>query len=99
MNATRRRRGRPLRFLVVALLALASLAAAGCEYFGKGKARDAAPAPPPPVVQVIEPRPRRVKVYSEWVAQTYSQETVEVRARVNGYIEARRFKCRRPRQA
>src|SRR5207249_9774181 len=29
--------------------------------------------------------------YSEWVAQTYSQDAVEVRARVNGYIEERRF--------
>jgi membrane fusion protein (multidrug efflux system) len=28
---------------------------------------------------------------SEWVAQTYSQDAVEVRARVNGYIEERRF--------
>jgi membrane fusion protein (multidrug efflux system) len=71
------------------MLALASIAA-GCEYFGKGKAHNA-PAPEPPLVQVIEASPQTVKIYSEWVAQTYSQETVEVRARVSGYIEERRF--------
>jgi membrane fusion protein (multidrug efflux system) len=73
----------------MAMLALASTAA-GCEYFSKSKTQEA-PAPAPPLVQVIEARPQTVKIYSEWVAQTYSQETVEVRARVNGYIEERRF--------
>jgi multidrug resistance efflux pump len=43
------------------------------------------------VVQVIEATPQTVRVYSEWVAQTYSQDAVEVRARVNGYIGERRF--------
>jgi membrane fusion protein, multidrug efflux system len=72
------------------MLALASMAA-GCEYFGKSKAKSAPPAPPPPLVQVIEASARTVKLQSEWVAQTYSRDTVEVRARVNGYIEERRF--------
>ena len=63
----------------------------GCEYFGNSKANTAPPAPPPPVVQVIEASPRDVMVQSEWVAQTYSQDAVDVRARVNGYIEERRF--------
>jgi membrane fusion protein (multidrug efflux system) len=76
---------------LVLISVLATLAATGCEYFGKGKAKNAAPAPPPPVVQVIETSGRDVMVQSEWVAQTYSQETVEVRARVNGYIERRLF--------
>ena len=88
---TARRRLEPRsRSLAVAMLALASMAA-GCEYFGKGKAAEAPPAPAPPVVQVIEAKPQAVKIYSEWVAQTYSQEAVDVRARVNGYIEERRF--------
>src|SRR5262245_55740251 len=81
----------PSRSLVVAMLALASVAAAGCEYFGRGKAQVAPPASAPPIVQVIVARPQSVRVYSEWVAQTYSQDAVEVRARVNGYIEERRF--------
>jgi len=90
-STTRRRLGPPSRSLVVAVLALASVAAAGCEYFGKSKAQDAPPAPAPPLVQVIEASPRAVMIYNEWVAQTYSQYTVEVRARVNGYIEERLF--------
>ena len=87
-------RCRPLRAqsrALVAALVLATLAAAGCEYLGKSKAQSAPPAPPPPVVQVIEVSPQTVKLQNEWVAQTYSQDTVEVRARVNGYIEERRF--------
>jgi multidrug efflux pump subunit AcrA (membrane-fusion protein) len=75
---------------VVAVLVLA-VTAAGCEYFGKSKANNAPAAPPPPVVQVIEVSLRDVMLQSEWVAQTYSQDAVEVRARVNGYIEERRF--------
>ena len=89
---TTHRRPRPLsRSLAVAMLALASMAAAGCEYLGESKAKSAAPAPAPPLVQVIEASPRTVMLQSEWVAQTYSQDTVEVRARVTGYIEQRRF--------
>ena len=90
-RTSRRRPGAAPRPLVVAVLALASLTAPGCEYFGGRKADNQPPASAPPVVQVIEASPRSVTVYSEWVAQTYSQETVEVRARVNGYIEERRF--------
>jgi membrane fusion protein, multidrug efflux system len=89
-RTARRQLGPRSRLLAVAILALASMAA-GCEYFGKSKAAEAPPAPVPPVVQVIEAKPQAVKIYSEWVAQTYSQEAVDVRARVNGYIEERRF--------
>jgi len=42
-------------------------------------------------VQVARVVQKDVSIYSEWVAQTYSQDAVEVRARVNGYIEERRF--------
>src|SRR5262245_37545120 len=91
MSAPRRHRDpSPPRFAMV-MLVLAGVAAAGCEYFGKGKTQAAPPAPPPPAVQVIVAEPQTVRVYSEWVAQTYSQDAVEVRARVNGYIEERGF--------
>jgi hypothetical protein len=39
------------------------MAAAGCEYFGKSKAKSAPPAPPPPLVQVIETCPRTVMIF------------------------------------
>jgi membrane fusion protein (multidrug efflux system) len=77
----------------LALLTLALLTVSGCEYLGQSKAKEAAPSPPPPVVQVVEVSPRAVPIYSEWVAQTYSQYTVDVRARVNGYIEERLFQA------
>ncbi len=81
------------RRLAVTLLALSALAAVGCEYFGKGKGKDAPPAPAPPLVQAVEVSPRAVRIYSEWVGQTYSQDTVEVRARVTGYVQERRFRA------
>jgi membrane fusion protein (multidrug efflux system) len=87
----RRYLGPPSRLLVVAMLALTGLAVVACEYFGKGKAQEAPASPAPPVVQVIEASPQAVMIYTEWVAQTYSQYAVDVRARVNGYIEERRF--------
>jgi membrane fusion protein, multidrug efflux system len=77
----------------LSLLALSLLAASGCEYFGQSKAKEAPAAPPPPVVQVVDVSPRAVPIYTEWVAQTYSQYTVDVRARVNGYIQERLFQA------
>lgn len=86
--------GRSSRRLVpVTMLALSALAAAGCEYFGKGKAKEAPPPPVPPLVQVVEVSPQAVPIYGEWVGQTYSQDMVEVRARVTGYIQERRFRA------
>src|SRR5262245_749296 len=73
MRALAARRGSRMPSLVV-ISVLVTLAATACEYFGKAKAKNEAPAPPPPVVQVIETTPRDVMVQSEWVAQTYSQE-------------------------
>src|SRR5262245_43083207 len=82
MISRRRRPRSAARSLVVAMLGLAAVATAGCEYFSKSKAHTAPPAPPPPLVQVVEVKPQTVKLQSEWVAQTYSQDAVEVRARV-----------------
>src|SRR5262245_26006958 len=90
ISPQRRRRRRARARAMVAVLAFAAVAASGCEYLGK-KAQSAPSASPPPVVQVVEVNPQTVKLQSEWVAQTYSQDAVEVRARVNGYIEDRRF--------
>jgi membrane fusion protein (multidrug efflux system) len=42
---------------------------------------------------VIELTPQAVRVYGEWVAQTYSPDAVEVRARVTGYIQERLFRA------
>ena len=52
-----------------------------------------AAAPPPPVVSVIEVQAEDVPIYNEYAAQTYSRDMVEVRGRVDGYIEKRLFQA------
>jgi membrane fusion protein (multidrug efflux system) len=48
-------------------------------------------APPPPEVSVIEVAGEDVPVYREYPARTYARDMVEVRGRVDGYIERRTF--------
>jgi len=47
----------------------------------------AGPTPPPPAVTVVAVVQRAVPVYGEYVGQTEAVRTVEVRARVEGYLE------------
>ena len=76
--------GRTLRVLR-ALAAVAVLLGTGCS-------RKPEQAAPPPVdVTVVEVQPETVPLYSEYVAQTYSVDMVEIRARVDGFIEKRTF--------
>ena len=59
---------------------------AGC---GKGTQ----PAtPPPPTVSVIQPVAREVVEWDEYIGRLESPETVEVRARVSGYLDKVHFK-------
>jgi membrane fusion protein (multidrug efflux system) len=66
---------------------LASVFAAG----GCSKAQSQGAAPPPPV-EVIEAGAADVPIYTEYPAQTYARNMVEVRGRVEGYIEQWLFK-------
>jgi len=61
----------------------------GCG--GKGERQVSANAPPPSVV-VAEIAQRTVPIYSEFVGQTRADETVELRARVEGVLERIYFK-------
>jgi len=45
------------------------------------------PAPPPPIVTVIAVGQQSVPVYSEWIGQTRGSQNVEIRARVEGFLE------------
>jgi membrane fusion protein (multidrug efflux system) len=61
-----------------------------------GSARSAKPAAPagapqPPDVGVIQVKGEDVPVYREYPARTYARDLVEVRGRVDGYIERRTF--------
>ncbi len=75
----------------VAGLAAWSLAAllAAC---GKGQEPKASAAPPPPpLVVVAEVVQKTVPIYGEFVAQTDARETVEIRARVQAFLDAQHF--------
>src|SRR5688572_23022011 len=64
---------------------LTILLAAGCD-------EPAAPAPPPaPAVTVARPAQREVIEWDEYTGRLEAVETVEVRARVSGYIERAEF--------
>ncbi len=74
---------------LVAPLLVASLLA-GCGE-GKSAAEKKAPAPPPPAVVVAEVVQRTVPIRSEFVARTDAQDTVEIRARVQAFLEQQHF--------
>ena len=66
-------------------IALSSVfALAGCNASGQ-KAGGA--AAPPPSVMVVEVQPADVPILADFAAQTYARDMVEVRGRVDGYIE------------
>src|SRR5437867_7239668 len=49
-------------------------------------------APPPPVVSVVQPITREVIEWDDYIGRLESPETVEIRARVNGYLDKVHFK-------
>src|ERR1019366_8366811 len=69
------------RILFVPVIAMLMLA--GCS----SDAQQKAPAPPPPPVDVVRVSAADVPIVAEYPAQTYARNTVDVRARVEGYIE------------
>jgi membrane fusion protein, multidrug efflux system len=54
---------------------------------GCGRGPEALPAPTPPTVTVVPVLARTVPVYGQYVGQTEAVQTVEVRARVEGFLE------------
>src|SRR5881394_3256652 len=74
-----------MRFLPV-LLGLAPVLA-GC---GEGAPKQA--APPPPAVTVAKPTKQSVTDYDEYVGRFIAVDSVEIRARVSGYLEKVGFK-------
>jgi len=67
------------------------LAAAAIEAACGGGAKADKPGPPPPLVSVIQVQPSDVPIYSEYQAQTFARDLVEVRGRVDGFIQKRLF--------
>ncbi|HKR15411.1 MAG TPA: efflux RND transporter periplasmic adaptor subunit [Pyrinomonadaceae bacterium] len=79
------RQSRHLSFAVRSICAAVALAiGAGCS----GKSDEKHEAPPPPAsVIVAEVTQKTVPIYSEFVGQTRADETVELRARVEGILQ------------
>ena len=78
--------GKPLKFLI-SVATFSFLAACGPGV----KNPQAASAPPPSLVEFVTVQKRDVPIYSEYAAQTYARDTVDVRGRVDGYLEKRMF--------
>ena len=94
MNAPRPTAARPaspkfFRYLAGPALLLLPLLLAGC---GQGQQQQQAKAPPPPAVTVAKPVQKTVTDYDEYVGRFAAVNSVEVRARVSGYLEAVDFK-------
>jgi membrane fusion protein (multidrug efflux system) len=73
-----------MKTTILTTLILSSLLAASA---GCGK-KEAPPPPPPPEVQVSPVVQRDVPVYIEVIGQTRGSTEIEVRARVEGYLES-----------
>lgn len=69
----------------LAAVALAAAFAVGCE-------KPAPPAPPPPEVYVADVVQRDVPVYLDLVGQTVAFQDVELRARVEGFLDSMTFR-------
>lgn len=65
------------------ILAIACLLAAGCN---SAPVKGAGPPPAVPVT-VTSVQPQDVPIFSDFAAQTYARDTVDVRGRVSGYVE------------
>jgi len=78
---------RPLTYLTLALCFFL-LAACGSQ----DSAEDQQKSLPPPAVVVAPVLQKTVPIYGEYVARTEARETVEIKARVGGYLEKILFK-------
>jgi multidrug efflux system membrane fusion protein len=74
----------PIRTIVPKMLAAAMLAAA-LAACGQGQPQQQA-APPPPQVTVAKPTQKTVVDHDEYVGRFVPVESVEIRARVSGYL-------------
>ena len=76
-----------IRGILLALLLLSAHGLAGCD----GKPAAGA-APPPPSVTVARPLQKTITEWDEYTGRFAAVETVEVRARVSGFIDSVHFK-------
>jgi membrane fusion protein (multidrug efflux system) len=70
---------------------LLATVAMGLMATGRGKAATKPAPPPTPEVSVIRVKGEDVATYREYPARTYARDLVEVRGRVDGYVDRRTF--------
>jgi RND family efflux transporter MFP subunit len=75
------------RWIMLSLLVFAGHVLAGCD----GKPAASSP-PPPPAVTVSRPLQKTIVEWDEYTGRFVAVETVEVRARVSGFIDSVHFK-------
>ncbi len=77
-----------IQIIGVPVLIFAVFSLASCQSASKAQGQMAFPPPP---VSVIEVHAENVPIYGEYTSQTFARDMVEVRGRVDGYIEKRLF--------
>jgi len=85
MTLTRQRTYSVVAGMLLVAFAIALFAA------GHGKAATTPTPPPAPEVSVIDVQGEDVATYREYPARTYARDLVDMRGRVDGYIERRTF--------
>jgi RND family efflux transporter MFP subunit len=70
---------------------LLAMSLAGCDQ-GQPQATQAQQAPSPPTVSVSQPVQRQIVEWDEYTGRFDATQTVEIRARVSGYLNEVRFK-------
>src|SRR5579864_1695574 len=75
--------------ILAALAALPWIFVSGCSTAAQNKTGN---QPPAPLVMVTELGAADVPIFSEYPAQTYARNSVEVRGRVDGYIDKWQFR-------
>jgi membrane fusion protein, multidrug efflux system len=88
MHLNRISAGKAVQVESFIVLIAAAFGSVSCQSASKAQGRMAFPPPP---VSVLEVQAQDVPIYSEYAAQTFARDMVEVRGRVDGYIEKRLF--------
>src|SRR6202158_1346407 len=86
MNSTAQQR----TYWMAAVIGLVTIVI-GLFATGRGKAATKSAPPAPPEVSVIHVHGEDVATYRDYPARTYARDLVEVRGRVDGYVDRRTF--------
>src|SRR5213593_2751255 len=70
---------------------LGAMVVAALAVTSRGKAATKTVSPPPPTVTIVRIEGEDVATYREYPARTYARDLVEVRGRVDGYVDRRTF--------